>query len=84
MPKSMWRIQLFIHHIKIKNVVQVILQNSSTDVKSWCIIHKMFVNLTKMSSMPMGSRQNLSNSNDFCIIIDNEDISSVDNKNCWG
>ena len=46
-------------------VVQVKLQNSSTDFKCWCIIHKLFVNLTKTSSMSIGSRQNLSNNDDF-------------------
>ena len=37
-----------------------------------------------MSSMPIGSRQNLSNSDDFFIIVDNEDISNVDNQNQLG
>ena len=35
----------------------------------------MFVNLTKTSSMSIGSRQNLSNSDDLFIIIDDDDIS---------
>ena len=64
--------------------VQVKLQNSSTDFKSWCIIHKMFVNLTKASSMAIGSRQNLSNSDYFFIIIDNDDISNVDKQKLLG
>ena len=64
--------------------VQVKLQNTSTDFKSWCIIHKMFVNLTKASSMSIGSRQNLSNSDHFLIIIDNDDISNVDKQKLLG
>ena len=43
---------------KDQTVVQVRLQNSSTYFKYWCILHKMFVNLTKTSSMSTGSRQN--------------------------
>ena len=54
---------------KDQTVVQVKLQNSYTDFKSWCIIRKMFVSLTKTSSMSIGSRQNLSNSDDLFIII---------------
>ena len=86
MPKFMQMIQLFIHQTKTKlfMVVQVKLQNSSTDFKSWCIIHKIFVNLTKTSSMSIGSRQHLSNSDYFCIIIDNGDISNVDNQKLMG
>ena len=68
---------------KDQTVVQVKLQNSSTDFKC-CIIHKLFVNLTITSSMSIGSRQNLSNSDDFFIIIDNEDISNVGNQNLLG
>ena len=59
---------------KDQTVVQVKLQNSSTDFKSWCILHKMFVNLTKTSSMS-------SKSDDLFIIIDDDDISNVDNQN---
>ena len=66
---------------KDQTVVQVKLQNSSTDFKSWCILHKMFVNLTKTSSMSIGSRQNLSNSDDIFIMIDDDDISNIDNQN---
>ena len=40
----------------------------------------MFVNLTKTSSMSIGSKQNLSNSDDLFIIIDDDDISNVDNQ----
>ena len=70
---------------KDQTVVQVKLQNSSTDFKSWCILHKMFVNLTKPSSMSIGSRQNLSNSDDLFIIIDDDDgISNVDNQKLLG
>ena len=69
---------------KDQTVVQVKLQNSSTDFKSWCILHKMFVNLTKTSSMSIGSRQNLSNSDDLFIIIDENDISNVDNQKLLG
>ena len=69
---------------KDQTIVQVKLQNSSTDFKSWCILHKMFVNLTKTSSMSIGSRQNLSNSDDLFIIIDDDDISNVDNKKTIG
>ena len=68
---------------KDQTVVQVKLQNSSTDFKSWCILHKMFLNLTKTSSMSIGSRQNLSNRAGLFITIDDEDISNVDNKNYW-
>ena len=83
MPKFMQMIQLFIHQTD-KTVVQVKLQKSSTDFKSWCIIHTMFANLAKTSSISIGSRQNLSNSDDFFIIIDNEDISNVDNQKLLG
>ena len=69
---------------KDQPVVQVKLQNSSTDFKSWCILHKMFVNLTKTSSMSIGSRQNLSKSDDLFIIIDDDDISNVDNQKLLG
>ena len=69
---------------KNQSAVQVKLQNSSNDFKSWCIIHKMFINLSKTSSMSIGSRQNLSNSDDFFIIIDNENISNVDNQKLLG
>ena len=69
---------------KDQTVVQVKLQNSSTDFKSWCILHKMFVNLTKTSSMSIGSRQNLSNSDDLFIVIDDDDISNVDNQKLLG
>ena len=65
---------------KDQTVVQVKLQNSSTDFKFWCFLHKMFVNLTKTSSVSIGSRQNLSNSDDLFIIIDDGDISNVDNQ----
>ena len=68
---------------KDQTVVQVKLQNSSTDFKSWCILHNLFLNLTKTSSMSIGSRQNLSNRADLFITIDDEDISNVDNKNYW-
>ena len=44
----------------------------------------MFVNLTKTSSMSIGSRQNLSNSDDLFIIIDDDDISNVDNQKILG
>ena len=44
----------------------------------------MFVILTKTSSLSKGSRHNLSNSDDFFIIIDNEDISNVDNQKLLG
>ena len=44
----------------------------------------MFVNLTKTSSKSIGSRQNLSNSDDFFIIIDDEGISNVDNQKQLG
>ena len=44
----------------------------------------MFVNLTKTSSMSIGSRQNLSNSDDLFIIIDENDISNVDNQKLLG
>ena len=44
----------------------------------------MFVNLTKTSSMSLGSRQNLSNSDDLFIIIDDDDISNVDNQKLLG
>ena len=53
-----------------QNVVQVKLQVSSTDFKFWCIVHKMFVNLTKTSSMSIGSRQKLSNYDELNITID--------------
>ena len=69
---------------KDQNVVQVKLQGSSTDFKFWCIVHKMFVNLTKTSSMSIGSRQNLSNYDELNITIDNEDISNVDNQKLLG
>ena len=36
---------------KDQNIVQVRLQSSSTNFNFWCIVHKMFVNLTKTSSM---------------------------------
>ena len=46
----------------------------------------MFVNLTKTFSMSIGSRQNLSNSDDLFIIIDDDDddISNVDNQKLLG
>ena len=69
---------------KNQSVVHVKLQNTSTDFKSWSIIHKMFVNLTKTSPMSIGSRQNLSNSGDLFITIDNEDISNVENQKLLG
>ena len=69
---------------KDQNVVEVKLQGSSTDFKFWCIVHKMFVNLTKTSSMSIGSRQNLSNYDELNITIDNEDISNVDNQKLLG
>ena len=69
---------------KDQNVVQVKLQGSSTDFKFWCIVHKMFVNLTKTSSISIGSRQNLSNYDELNITIDNEDISNVDNQKLLG
>ena len=82
MPKFM---QMTVHTShKDQTVVQVKLQNSSTDFKSWCILHKMFVNLTKTSSMSIGSKQNLSNRDDLFITIDDEDISNVDNQKLLG
>ena len=36
---------------KDQNVVEIKLQNSAIDYKSWCIQYKMFVNLTKTSFM---------------------------------
>ena len=69
---------------KDQTFVQVKLQNSSTDFKSWCILRKMFVNLTKTSSMSIGSRQNLSNSDDLFIKIDDDDISNVDHQKLLG
>ena len=44
----------------------------------------MFVNLTKTSSLSIGSRQNLSNYDELNITIDNEDISNVDNQKLLG
>ena len=44
----------------------------------------MFVNLTKTSSMSIGSRQNLSKRDDLFIIIDDDDISNVDNQKLVG
>ena len=44
----------------------------------------MFVNLTKTSSMSIGSKQNLSNYDELNITIDNEDISNVDNQKLLG
>ena len=44
----------------------------------------MFVNLTKTSSMSIGSRQILSNGDDLFIKIDDDDISNVDNQNVLG
>ena len=64
---------------KDQNVVEIKLQTSAIDFKSRCILHKMFVNLTKTSYMTIGTRQNLSNINDSNIIIDNEHIPNVDN-----
>ena len=55
---------------KDQNIVQVRLQSSSTNFNFWCIVHKMFVNLTKTSSMSIGSRQNLSNTDELSITID--------------
>ena len=82
MPKFM---QMTVHTShKDQTVVQVKLQNSSTDFKSWCILHKMLVNLTNTSSMSIGSKQNLSNRDDLFITIDDEDISNVDNKIFFG
>ena len=69
---------------KDQNIVQVRLQSSSTNFNFWCIVHKMFVNLTKTSSMSIGSRQNLSNNDELSITIDNEDISNVDNQKLLG
>ena len=69
---------------KDQNVVKIKLQNSAIDYKSWCIQHKMFVNLTKISFMTIGTRQNLSNIHDINIIIDNEHISKVDNQKRLG
>ena len=69
---------------EVQNVVEIKLQNSATDYKSWCIQHKMFVNLTKISFMTIGTRQNLSNIHDINIIIDNGHISNVDNQKLLG
>ena len=69
---------------KDQNVVPVKLQGSSTDFKFWCIVHKMFVNLTKTSSMSIESRQILSNYDELIITIDNEDISNVDSQKLLG
>ena len=69
---------------KDQTVVQVKLQNSSTDFKYWCILNKMFVNLTKTPSMSIGSRQNVSNSDDLFSIIDDDDISNVGNQKLLG
>ena len=69
---------------KDQNIVQVRLQSSSTNFNFWCIVHKMFVNLTKTSSMSIGSRQNLSNTDELSITIDNEDISNVENQKLLG
>ena len=69
---------------KDQNVVETKLQNSAIHYKSWCIQHKMFVNLTKTSFITIGTRQNLSNIHDINIIIDNEHISNVDNQKLLG
>ena len=65
---------------KDQNMIEIKLQNSAKDFRSWCILHKMFVNLTKTSYMTIGTRQNLSTINDINIIIDDEHISNVDNQ----
>ena len=44
----------------------------------------MFVNLTKTSSMSIGSRQNLPNNDDLFIIIDDDNILNVDNQKLLG
>ena len=69
---------------KDQNMVEIKLQNRAIDYKSWCIQHKMFVNLTKTSFMTIRTRQNLSNIHGVSIIIDNEHISNVDSQNFWG
>ena len=44
----------------------------------------MFVNLTETSSMSIGTRQNLTNSGELFIIIDNEDKANVENQKLLG
>ena len=66
-----------------KNVVEIKLERSATGFESWCLKHKMYVNLTKTSSVTIGTRQNLSYIHDFSILID-EHISKVDNKKMLG
>ena len=68
---------------KDKNVVEIKLENSPTGFESWCLNYKTYVNLTKTSSMTIGTRQNLPYIHDISIIID-EHISNVDNQRLLG
>ena len=65
---------------KDEKVIETKLQVSATNFKSWCLQHKMFVHLAKTSFMNIGTRQNLINIDNINIIIDNENISGVENK----
>ena len=64
---------------KDEKVIETKLQVSATKFKSWCLQHKMFVHLAKISFMNIGTRQNLLNIDNINIIIDNENISGVEN-----
>ena len=69
---------------KDEKVIETKLQVSATNFKSWCLQHKMFVHLAKTSFMNIGSRQNLLNIDNINIIIDNENISGVENQKLLG
>ena len=69
---------------KDEKVIETKLQVSATNFKSWCLQHKMFVHLAKTSFMNIGTRQNLLNIDNINIIIDNENISGVENQKLLG
>ena len=69
---------------KDEKVIETKLQVSATIFKSWCLQHKMSVHLAKTSFMNIGTRQNLLNIDNINIIIDNENISGVENQKLLG
>ena len=69
---------------KDKKVIETKLQVSATNFKSWCLQHKIIFHLAKTSFMNIGTRQNLLNIYNINTIIDNENISGVENQKLLG
>ena len=67
-----------------EKVIETKLQVSATNFKSWCLQHKIIVHLAETSLTNIGMRQNRLNIDNINIIIDNENMSGVENRKLLG